>query len=118
MTRAEKQAAIDKYVDAHNGRLTAADIKNCYLEIVNPGFRAKATHALKVCFVNEAERYIDSCFKRMPNGERLYDIRNGINHGDIDTMNPLELARINARMDELWMITLGMFGYLLHIPVP
>ena len=86
-SKSEKQAAIDSFVSARSGQLTSADIVECYQQIVNPGLVAKATHVFDVCVPEHAELYIKECFKIKPNKDRLYDIRNAINHGDIDAEN-------------------------------
>ena len=100
------------------GRLTAADVQKCYQDLVNPGFVGKASHALKVCFGSDGDRYAEECFRLSPQEERLYDIRNAINHGDIDAENPNELLRVQARLGRLWMIVWRMFGRFIPFPTP
>jgi hypothetical protein len=85
---------------------------------VNPGFVGKASHALRECFPNEAETYIDECFKAEDRRKRLYDIRNAINHGEVDAENPDELIRIESRLKLLWMIVWRMFGRIVPFPAP
>jgi hypothetical protein len=55
--------------------------------VVNRGFVGKASHALKMCFGSDGDRYTEECFRLSPKEEPLYDIRNAINHGDIDDEN-------------------------------
>jgi len=118
LTKSEKQAQIDEFVRQRGGKLTPEDIKDCYYNFVNPGFVGKASHALSVCFGNEGERYAEECF-RLPNRhDRLYDIRNAINHGEIDAENPKELLRVEARLRRLWMIVWRMFRCFLPFPAP
>lgn len=118
LTKSEKQAQIDEFVRQRGWKLTAEDIQDCYYNFVNPGFVGKASHALSVCFSNEGERYAEECF-RLPNRhDRLYDIRNAINHGEIDAENPKELLRVEARLQRLWMIVWRMFGRFIPFPTP
>ncbi len=118
LTRNEKQSLIDEFVARKAKRLTAADIEDCYQFIVNPGFVGKASHALTVCFGEEAGYYIKECFKLADKKNRLYDIRNAINHGDIDAEHPEELIRVESRLHRLWMIVWRMFGRLVPFSAP
>jgi hypothetical protein len=117
-SKPEKQAQIDDFIRQRGGRLTAADVQECYQSIVSPGFVGKASHALRVCFGSEGEGYAEECFRLSPQGDRLYDIRNAINHGDIDAENPHELLRVEARLRRLWMIVWRMFGRFIPFPAP
>jgi hypothetical protein len=117
-SKSEKQGAINSFVSARSGQLTSADIVECYQQIVNPGLVAKATHVFEVCSPEHAELYVNECFKMKPNKDRLYDIRNAINHGDIDAENATELLRVEARLGRLWMIVWRLFGRLIAFPAP
>jgi hypothetical protein len=117
-SKSQKQAAIDSFVAAKSGQLTSADILDCYHQIVNPGLVGKATHAFKVCFPEHADLYVHECFKMKPREDRLYDIRNAINHGDIDAENITELLRVEARLHRLWMIVWRLFGRLIAFRAP
>lgn len=116
--RAEKQAGIDAFIAGRDGRLDAALVAECYKTFVDPGFVAKASHALKVCFPERAEQYTVECFRMKPEQDRLYNIRNAINHGDIDADNPSEILRVEDRNDRLWMIVFGMLGLIIPIDRP
>jgi hypothetical protein len=50
--------------------------------------------------------------------QRLYQIRNDINHGSVDAENPTELVRVEARLRMLWLIVWRMFGCFLPFPAP
>ena len=117
-SKSEKQAQIDSLLHEYRGQLTAEDIQRCYQNIVNPGFVGKASHALNVCFGKVGERYVHECFRLKPDEARLYNIRNAINHGDIDAENPNELLRVGARFQRLWMINWRMFGCFIPFPTP
>jgi hypothetical protein len=85
---------------------------------VNPSFVGEASPALRVCFEEEADHYIRECFTLPRRQDRLYDIRNAINHGDIDAENANELLRVESRLHRLWMIIWRMFGRLVPFPAP
>jgi hypothetical protein len=46
------------------------------------------------------------------------NIRNAINHGEIDAGNPEELLRIEDKQTRLWMIVFGILGQLISVPRP
>lgn len=117
-TKPQKQKAINSFIKARSGKMTSADIAECYHQIENPGFVGKAIHAFRVCFPEHADLYVDECFKMQPSQERLYNIRNAINHGEIDAENTTELLRVEARLHRLWMIVWRMFGRLIAFPAP
>jgi hypothetical protein len=116
--KAEKRAGIDAFVAERKGKLDAAAISECYKAFVDPGFVAKASHALKECFPERADKYVAECFRMKPEQDRLYNIRNAINHGDVDADNPSELLRIEDRHRRLWMIVFGMLGLIIPIDRP
>ena len=118
LSRSEKQARLDEFIAKRSGKLTPGDIQECYNEIVNPAFKGKASHALRECFGDSAQGYINECFESSTPRGSLYDIRNSINHGEVDAENPEELIRIEARLNKLWIILWGMFGRLLPFPAP
>lgn len=115
---AEKQAGINAFVVERKGKLDASAISECYKAFVDPGFVAKASHALKVCFLERADQYFVECFKMKPEQDRLYNIRNAINHGDVDADNLSELLRVEDRHRRLWMIVFGMLGLIIPIDRP
>ena len=118
LSKPDKKRLIDEFISQRSGNLTAEDIQKCYQEIVNPGFVGKAKHALKICFPTNYEMYINECFTTQDLSERLYNIRNAINHGDIDAENPDELIRIESRLSQLWIIIWQMFSRLVRFQAP
>jgi hypothetical protein len=118
LTSTEKQAHIDRFLANRGGKLTAEDIQECYQTIVNPGFVGKARHALMVCFGSGANDLFDRCFRIRDRKNRLYDIRNAVNHGEIDAENPMELVRVESRLVDLWKIVWGIFGRLVPFSAP
>jgi hypothetical protein len=118
LSKTDKQRLIDEFLGGRGGKLTSNDVQECYHEIVNPGLVGNASHALRICFRDEAEGYISECFRRADRHNRLYDIRNAINHGEIDAEHPEELLRIESRLQKLWFIVWRMFGCLIPFYAP
>jgi hypothetical protein len=113
--RLEKQKKIDEFIEkqiANHGKITAEDIHNCYSKIVNPGFKGKAINALTVCFLDPAP-LIKECFEMPEKRDNLYQVRNVIDHGDIDAENPDELLRVEWRFPKLYRIVLGMITWII-----
>jgi hypothetical protein len=122
MPRDQKQRLIDKFIAERNGKLTAKDIEECH-RIVNPGQVGKAKHALGICFPEDyfpglAKKYASECFEIPNTSDQLYQIRNNINHGNVDAENPSELVRISARLDILWIIVWQMMARFVSCPAP
>jgi hypothetical protein len=118
VNKVDKQAQIDRFLEQRGGKLTAQDVQHCYQTIVNPSFVGKAEHALRECFPNEGQRYVEECFRVADPPARLYAIRNAINHGEIDAENPEELLRVEARFRHLWMIVWRMFACFVRFGAP
>ena len=116
-TMAQKNTAIAAFVSARGGAMDVASVIELY-RIVDAGFVGKASHALRVCFPEDAERYIEECFHREPRDSRLYSIRNAIDHGDIDADNLQEIMRVEGRHRQLWMIVFRMLGRFLPYGAP
>jgi hypothetical protein len=115
--RKDKQEQIDKFLADHGGKLTPADVIDLN-RIVDPGFRDKASYALRQWIPDKSAQYIHECFEAKPDKERLYQIRNEINHGDFDASNLEELIRIEDKWFRLWMIVFRMLGQFIPIPTP
>ncbi|HTS41508.1 MAG TPA: hypothetical protein VMH84_13330 [Xanthobacteraceae bacterium] len=114
----EKKKRIEVFFEQRANALTAENIYDCYRNLIDTGFPGKAAHALNVCFGNGSEHYIRECFRLPDRTQRLYYIRNAINHGNIDSENPNELSRVEGRLGRLWMIVWGMFGRLIPFRSP
>ncbi|MDR4505159.1 MAG: hypothetical protein MRK01_10265 [Candidatus Scalindua sp.] len=117
-TKVEKQDKIEAIFVSHGGKVSPAFIQEAYTTVVNPGLKTKAIHAIGVCFGESADHFIDECFNREDTVNRLYDIRNSINHGEVKAENPQELSRIQSRTSKLWLMVMGMFGQLIPYPYP
>lgn len=117
-SKTEKQLHIDSFLQQRGGHLSAADVQECYQRLVNPGLVGKASHALTTCFGIDGDKYAEECFRMLPPEDRLYNVRNAINHGDIDAENPQEILRVEVRLRRLWMIVWRMFACLVPFPSP
>lgn len=118
LSKSKKQAIIDDYLSSHEGNVDSKAIDELYKNVVNSGFKAKAINALNVCFKEIAHVHIDECFNQEKKEDCLYQIRNSINHGDIDAEDLDELIRIDSRLSKLWIIVWGIFGRLIPFPTP
>lgn len=118
LNKSQKQKRIDLFLNKKNGTLTPGDLSSLYRIVVDPGFPAKAKHALQVCFKEQDQwgKYAAECFEA--GEDSLYQIRNDINHGEVDAENPEELLRIQAKTRRLWMIVWGMFGQIIPFSYP
>jgi len=113
LKRSKKQEIIDGFLMERSGKLTVGDINDLYKTIVDPGFPGKASHALGICFGRKSDQYIKECFKAKNRNERLYDIRNAINHGDVDPENFEEWGRIEGKLHRLHEIVWKMFVHII-----
>jgi hypothetical protein len=118
LAKKEKQESIDRFLADHGGKLDPTSIGECYRSYVDPGFVAKASHALKEWLGERANGYIVECFRMKPEQDRLYNIRNAINHGDIEAENLQELIRVDDKHRRLWFIVFGMLGKFIPVPIP
>ena len=118
MKKKEKQDGISEFLADHHGQLDVASLGECYRLFVDSGFAAKASHALRVCCPDRADGYINECFGAKPEQERLYAVRNLINHGDIDADSLQEMMRVEEKFWRLKMIVFAMLGRLVPFSYP
>lgn len=118
ISKTEKQRRIDQFFSDAKAKPTIQDIEECYRTIVDPGFVAKARHVFWLCFEDDADRYVRECFKAKNRKNSLYDIRNSINHADVDPSDPFQTARVQQAAGRLHTIVWRLFGQILHFYVP
>lgn len=118
LTKLEKQRRLDEFLKSCEGRVTPEIIVECHRAVIDPGLVGRASHALQVCCPKDSARYIHECFKRPDRKNRLYDIRNSINHGDVDAENLTELLRIEYRLAQVQIIVLRLFACLVPFSSP
>ena len=118
MSKTDRQIALNKLLDDFGGTVSPNFIDQAFREIVSPGFVGKATYALEECFHIMADYYVKESFLLDDKENRLYNIRNSINHGNVDAENLSELHRIQARLTTLMMMIWGMFAAIVPFPAP
>ena len=111
-----KQRLIDDFFDGK--RPTASTIEECYRTIINPGLRSKAERAMREFFPHDVNQYLYELFGHVDINQRLYDIRNSINHGDIDVADLEALNRVESRFGVLRQIVMAMTGRFLRFKAP
>ena len=112
LSRKAKDSAIADFIK-NLGRIpTAKDIDVCYRYLVNRPFRHQASHALKLVFGEVADQYENEIFTRSPKKERLYEVRNDIDHGNVIVHLPEERQRIEKASSRLGVIVLDMLCLL------
>jgi hypothetical protein len=114
-TRTEKNNAITDRLEAAGGRLDVSQLQALYREVVDPGFRAKAEHAIRLCTGEHASRLISQCFAHVPAEHSLYNLRNSINHGAVDVDDPETAMLIDSRFPDLFTLVFLMCGGLLRL---
>ncbi|MCH8879808.1 MAG: hypothetical protein IID34_07995 [Planctomycetes bacterium] len=118
MKKQEKLDGISHFIAHRQGKLDVSSLGECYRLFVDPGFPAKASHALRSCCPDRADGYIKECFRAKPDQERLYAVRNAINHGDVDSDSLQEMIRVEDKLRRLKMIVFAMLGCLIPFSYP
>jgi hypothetical protein len=65
-TRSDNVAAIRARCEKTGNSLGPGDIADLYREVVDPGLRHKAEHALRICLGDKAQHYLAQCFAYTP----------------------------------------------------
>ena len=109
---------LDQFLAQRRGRLNVKSLRECYQQFVDPGFVAKASHALHVCAPERADGYIKECLHVKPKEGQLYAVRNAINHGEIDTNSLQEVFQVEEKLSRLQMIVFRMLRNFILFPCP
>ena len=117
LSPAQKKQAVAEFFKLLDHVPTPEDVDTCYRAHVNPGFHARARHALIVVFGLIGEQYYDECFRKQPKQNRLYQIRNDINHGKIVEFNVEDRRRVENAQRRLWLIVLNLFFVITRLPL-
>ncbi|MEW5756570.1 MAG: hypothetical protein AB1810_09725 [Pseudomonadota bacterium] len=115
LSSAQKTEAIAKKIEENAGRLSASEVADLYNKVVNPGLRYRARHALNLCAADRADYFMTQCFECTPDTQRLYNLRNWINHGKIDVDDPQTYMLINERFSELYSLVYATLNGLLFL---
>lgn len=113
LSAAQKAEAIATTIEEKANRLSASDVADLYNGVVNLGLRHRARHALNLCAADKADHFMTQCFEFTPETQRLYSLRNQINHGTIDVDDPQTYMLINSRFSELHSVVYATLNGLL-----
>jgi len=116
--RKQRDEAIAQFLADRQWHLDVDSVRECYKLFVDPGFVAKAKHALIVCCGDRATGYIKECFSVKPKEDQLYAVRNTINHGDVDFDSLREHIRIDQKLNRLQIIVFAMLGRIIPFKCP
>lgn len=113
-SRSQKEDEIQKRLAAVEV-VGPSQIASIYHEVVNPGFRSAAEHAIRTCAGDSADDLICNCFAYTPRDHSLYAIRNAINHGSVDIDDPETLMIIDSRFMHLGTLVFKMLRGVLYM---
>jgi hypothetical protein len=116
LSQADKTKQLQQYFSALTRSPEPEDILLCYNNIVNPGFRHKVQHVFSLIIDKEAgDRLYSECFTKDPEADRLYRIRNDIDHGNIAEYDMNTRIRVLNGLERLREIVLPLFIWLTNI---
>jgi hypothetical protein len=108
----EKNAAVAAFFLRLARPPTAADVADCFHQLVNPGIKSRARNAFEFAESTDKEfRAVDAfdmCFDREPSDQRLYQVRNDIDHGNIVEFQLATRQRVQKCLGELSSIVLRL----------
>jgi hypothetical protein len=115
-SRSDKASRIRSRLAERGDAVVASDIEALYREVVNPPLRTRAEHAIRLCTGARASAFVHDCFEHPDTMQRLYGIRNSINHGSVDIDDPEAAIIVEDRFSRLWLLVFEMFSgvLLLH----
>ena len=100
--------AIQQYLKSKT-KIKPGHIQHCYNNFVNYSIKEQMKDALKVIMGEEqAVQAIYQCFEVKPEKDRLYQIRNDINHGNIRENSGRDYERVRYRGMLLWNIVMEL----------
>ena len=114
-SRSEKNEAIEARLAALGGVPDVAELAAIYRDVVDPGFKAKASHGIRLCTGSDADRLIVQAFDYTPSDHGLYALRNAINHGTVDVDDPETTMLIDSRFSALFVLVYSMCNGLLRL---
>lgn len=100
-SKSNQGETTDKKIEAYlknKKKITAGHIIHCYNNFVNYSIKEQMKNALKTMLGDEqASQIIYQCFEIKPDEDRLYQIRNDINHGNIRENSGRDYEKVNYR---------------------
>lgn len=113
----EVDNAIQEYLQGKS-KVTAGRISHCYHSFVNYSIKEQMKDVLNAIMGEEqAAQVIYQCFKVKPEEDRLYRIRNDINHGNIRENSGQAYERVYYRGMLLWNIVMDLLHRKLGHPI-
>jgi len=113
----QKDQEVAEFFQHLPAKPTPADVDMCYHLYVNPGLPKRARHALALAFGHVGDQYFHMCFQQKPERNRLYQIRNDINHANIVEFSLDDRLRVENGLHRLSRIVLNMFFILTKQPI-
>lgn len=116
-TGPEVDRAIQGYLCGKK-KITAGHILECSNSFVNYSIRRQIKDALKDMLGEEqASQLVYQCFDILPQEDRLFQIRNNINHGNIRENSPEDYERVYYRGLLLWHVVMTLLNGQLGNPI-
>ena len=116
LPRLKKQEMVDSFFQNLSTSPSLEDVEKCYREIINPGLKKRAMHALTSVLGQETgESFHSECFTKNSQADSLYQIRNDIDHGNIVEYDLSTRLRVINGLNRLQDIVLSFIYALLSI---
>jgi hypothetical protein len=113
-SKPKQEESTNKQIEAYlknKKKITAGHILHCYNNFVNYSIKEQMKDALKIMQGEEvASDVIYQCFEIKPEEERLYQIRNDINHGNIRENSGWDYDKVRKRGMLLWEIVFKLIN--------
>ena len=120
-SKTKQGESVDKQIEAYlknKKNITAGQILHCFNNYVNYSIKEQMKDALKILLGDDqASQVIYQCFEIKPDEERLYQIRNDINHGNIRENSGRDYERVQFRGMLLWEIVFKLINKKLGLEI-
>ena len=118
-TGPEVDEAVQNYLRGVK-KIAAGNILECYNKFVNYSIARQMKDALDSMKIGQEQgkQLVYQCFEIVPQEDRLYLIRNDINHGNIRENSPQDLERVYLRGLLLSRVVWALLYYKLGYPGP
>jgi hypothetical protein len=120
-SKINKGEDVDKKVQTYlagKSKIKAGHILECYNQYVNYSIAKQIKDALAGMLGDEqAEQMVYQCFEILPDEDRLYQIRNDINHGNIKENSAADYQRVHTRCILLSHVVMTILNGRLGHPI-
>jgi hypothetical protein len=114
LSRSKKEKMVTSFFHNLSASPSLEDIEKCYREIINPGLKERAKHALTSVLGQETgESFYSECFAKNSRADSLYQIRNDIDHGSIVEYDLSTWLRVINGLNRLQGVVLSFIHVLL-----